>query len=162
MPVLVSGVGNALKGDDAFGVAAAARMKSDPRLTGDVEIQETGIGGIHMVQELMRGYDALIMFDAFDRGGFVGELYLLDPELPNVDSFSDEEKRNFFADVHYATPVRAMTLARAIGALPEMVRIIGCQPSDPDAFDTEMHVDVAAAVPRAIDMAFELLADLSK
>ena len=161
MPILVSGVGNALKGDDAFGVRAAARMSEDPRLTEDIMVQETGIGGIHMVQELMRGYDALVLFDAYDRGGKAGELYLLEPELPDVETFSEEEKRNFFADVHYATPVRAMTLAQEVGALPPLVRIIGCQPSAVDGFDTEMHQDVAAAVPKAVDMAFEVVAQLS-
>jgi len=123
-------------------------------------VQEVGIGGIHMVQELMRGYDALVLFDAFDRGGETGQLWLLEPELPDIESFTDEERRNFFADVHYATPVRAMTLARAVGALPPLVRIVGCQPSDADAFGTEMHADVAAAVPQAINMAFDVLASL--
>ena len=157
MAVLIAGVGNALKGDDGFGVAAAATIRDDPRLPDGAVVQETGIGGIHLVQELMRGYEALILFDAFDRGGEVGQLYLLEPDLPDIDSFSDQEKRSFFADVHYATPVRAMTLAKAVGALPPLVRIIGCQPSDPDAFDTEMHAQVVDAVPRAIEMAFEVL-----
>jgi len=160
MASLVVGVGNELKCDDAFGVLAAARMKNDPRMTDDVVVQEVGIGGIHMVQELMRGYDALVLFDAFDRGGETGQLWLLEPELPDIESFTDEERRNFFADVHYATPVRAMTLARAVGALPPLVRIVGCQPSDADAFGTEMHADVAAAVPQAINMAFDVLASL--
>ncbi len=161
MPILVSGVGNALKGDDAFGVRAAARMSKDPRLTEDIVVQETGIGGIHMVQELMRGYDALVLFDAYDRGGKAGELYLLEPELPDVETLSEKEKRNFFADVHYATPVRAMALAQAVGALPPLVRIIGCQPSAVDTFDTDMHQDVAAAVPKAVDMAFDVVAQLT-
>ena len=160
MAILVAGVGNELKCDDAFGVLAAAGMKNDPRLTDDILVQEVGIGGIHMVQELMRGYDALILFDAFDRGGDVGQLWLLEPELPDIDSFTEEGRRNFFADVHYATPVRAMTMARAVGALPAMVRIIGCQPSDADAFGMDMHAQVEAAVPLAINMAFDLVAQL--
>ena len=162
MTVLVAGVGNELKCDDAFGVLAAARMKTDSRLTNDIVVQEVGIGGIHMVQELMIGYEALIVFDAFDRGGEVGQLWLLEPELPDIDSFTEEERRNFFADVHYATPVRAMTMARAVGALPSLVRIIGCQPSDADAFGMDMHADVKAAVPLAINMAFDLVAQLRK
>ena len=97
---------------------------------------------------------------AFDRGGDTGQLWLLEPELPDIDSFTKEERRNFFADVHYATPVRAMTMARAVGALPEMVRIIGCQPSDADAVGMDMHADVEAAVPKAVDMAFELAGEL--
>jgi len=160
MSILVAGVGNELKCDDAFGVMTAARMKNDARLTDDIVIQEVGIGGIHMVQELMLGYDALILFDAFDRGGETGQLWLLEPELPDIDSFTEEERRNFFADVHYATPVRAMTMARAVGALPKTVRIIGCQPSDADAFGMNMHADVEAAIPLAIDMAFDVLATI--
>jgi len=160
MSILVAGVGNELKCDDAFGVMTAARMKNDARLTDDIVIQEVGIGGIHMVQELMLGYDALILFDAFDRGGETGQLWLLEPELPDIDSFTEEERRNFFADVHYATPVRAMTMARAVGALPTTVRIIGCQPSDADAFGMNMHADVEAAIPLAIDMAFDVLATI--
>jgi len=160
MAILVAGVGNELKCDDAFGVLAAARMKKDPRMSDDVVVQEVGIGGIHMVQELMLGYDALILFDAFDRGGHTGQLWLLEPELPDIDSFTEEERRNFFADVHYATPVRAMTMARAVGALPSMVRIIGCQPSDADAFGMDMHADVEAAVPIAVNMAFDMIAQL--
>ena len=160
MAALVAGVGNELKCDDAFGVLAAARMRDGSRMADDIVIQEVGIGGIHMVQELMRGYDALILFDAFDRGGDTGQLWLLEPELPDIDSFTEEERRNFFADVHYATPVRAMTMARAVGALPSLVRIIGCQPSDADAFGMNIHADVEAAVPRAIDMAFELIANV--
>jgi len=129
-------------------------------MSDDIVVQEVGIGGIHMVQELMLGYDALILFDAFDRGGDIGQLWLLEPELPDIDSFTEEERRNFFADVHYATPVRAMTMARAVGALPLMVRIIGCQPSDADAFGMDMHADVEAAIPVAITMAFDLVAQL--
>jgi len=140
MSILVAGVGNELKCDDAFGVMTAARMKNDARLTDDIVIQEVGIGGIHMVQELMLGYDALILFDAFDRGGETGQLWLLEPELPDIDSFT--------------------TMARAVGALPTTVRIIGCQPSDADAFGMNMHADVEAAIPLAIDMAFDVLATI--
>ena len=46
-------------------------------------------------------------------------------------------------------------------ALPPLVRIIGCQPEDPDSFDTEMNVAVAAAVPKAVDMAVEVIGNLA-
>lgn len=162
MPILVSGVGNALKGDDAFGVWAAEAMKADSRLPPQVTVIETGIGGIHLVQELMRGYRALILFDAHDRGAEPGQLFLLEPELPEMGHFTDRERRDFFADMHYATPVRALTLAREVGALPSIVRIIGCQPKEPDAFSTEMHADIAAAIPKAVDLALEVVAELLK
>ncbi len=161
MGVLVAGVGNELKGDDAFGIRCAQALDRDARKPTDCVIQQTGIGGIHLVQELMRGYDALILFDAFDRGGKAGDLWLLEPDLPQAEAMSDRERRDFFADVHYATPVRALTLAQSVGALPKLVRIIGCQPKDPDSFDTEMNETVAKAVPKAVDMAVEVLSNLA-
>lgn len=160
--VLLAGVGNALKGDDAFGVRAAALLSIDPRLPSNAIVIETGIGGIHLVQELMRGYDALVILDAFDRGGTPGELFLLEPEVPDPDEMSDRAKRDFFADVHYATPIRALTLARAVGALPAVLRIIGCQPSDPDAFTLTMHESVEKAVPHAVELALRLIRELGK
>ena len=65
--ILAAGAGNALKGDDAFGVAVLGALASDPRRPAGIATLEIGIGGIHLVQELMRGYDALILFDAVDR-----------------------------------------------------------------------------------------------
>lgn len=162
MGVLVAGVGNELKGDDAFGIRCAQALDADPRKPADCVVQQTGIGGIHLVQELMRGYDALILFDAFDRGGKAGDLWLLEPVLPKAEAMSDRERRDFFADVHYATPVRALTLAQSVGALPPRVWIIGCQPEDPDSFDTRMNKSVAAAIPRAVDMAVEVLDRLAE
>ncbi len=161
MSILVSGVGNALKGDDGFGVRAAEALKADPRLPAAVTVIETGIGGIHLVQELMRGYRALILLDAHDRGAEPGRLFLLEPDLPEMAGLSDRERRDFFADTHYATPIRALTLAREVGALPKMVRIIGCQPREPDQFATEMHVDVTAAIPKAVELALEVIAGIS-
>ena len=160
MRILVAGVGNVLKGDDGFGVRALERLAKGAALPNGVTLIETGIGGIHLVQELGQGYDALILLDALDRGGAPGSLYLVEPVLPDLTSMSDKERRDFFADVHYATPVRALTLAREIGALPAIVRIIGCQPLDADAFGTGLSPPVAAALDAAVAMLHELIAGL--
>ncbi len=157
MKILVAGVGNELKGDDGFGVHAARLAAQDPRVTARATVIETGIGGIHLVQELMRGYDALIVFDACDRQADPGRLFLLMPELPDIDALTDRERRDYFADIHYATPIRAMTLARAIGVLPTRVRIIAAQVAEADTFGTEMCADVAAVVLPAVDMAVEVI-----
>ena len=160
MNVLVSGVGNELKGDDAFGIHAARRLSTDPRKPENCIVQQTGIGGIHLVQELMRGYELLILFDAFDRGGAPGDLWLLEPDLPKAEEMTHRERRDYFADVHYATPIRALTLAQSVGALPSIVRIIGCQPCHLDTFDTEMDNSVANAIPKAVDLAIEVMSNL--
>ena len=162
MRILVAGVGNVLKGDDGFGVRAAKALETDPRLPANVTVLETGIGGMHLVQELMQGYDAVILIDAFDRGGTPGQLFLLEPALPNLISLTDTERRDYFAETHYATPLRALTLAREIGALPPVVRIIGCQPANTDTFGTPMCDAVAAAVGPAVDLALETVEGLRK
>jgi hydrogenase maturation protease len=160
MRILAAGVGNVLLGDDGFGVRAAEALRIDPRLPSEVTVLETGIGGIHLVQELMRGYDALVMFDAFDRNGKPGQIFLLEPELPDLAQLSDRERRDYFSDSHYAVPVRALTLAREIKAIPPVVRIIGCQPVDAEAFGLPMTREVAAAVGPAVDLAIETIAAL--
>lgn len=137
-------------------------LAEDPRIPPDCVVQQIGIGGMHLVQELMRGYAMLILLDAFDRGGAPGDLWLLEPDLPRAEEMSDRKRREYFADVHYATPIRALTLARSVGALPPVVRIIGCQPHDPDSFDQDMHRDVADALPRAVEMAIEVMDEIAR
>lgn len=162
MRILVAGVGNVLKGDDGFGVRAVEALQACAPLPAGVEVIETGIGGIHLVQELGRGYDALILLDAMERGGTPGQLFLVEPLLPDLAAMTDRERREFFADVHYATPVRALSLAREIGALPAMVRIIGCQPLDAEAFGSDLSPPVRAAIPDAVRMVLESVQRLAR
>ena len=75
---------------------------------------------------------------------------------------SERERRDFFADVHYATPLRALTLSRAVGALPKTVRIIACQVADAEGFTDRMDPRVSAAVPEAAHMALQLLDTFGK
>lgn len=158
--ILIAGVGNVLRADDGFGPRAADALAADPRLPPGATVLETGIGGIHLAQELMRGYDALVLFDACDRGATPGTLLALKPDIPVPDAMSERERRDFFADVHYATPIRALTLARAVGALPASVHVIGCQVADAEGFTDVMDPRVAAAVPAAVERALALIAGI--
>lgn len=118
---------------------------------------ETGIGGIHLVQELMRKYDALILFDACDRGAEPGTLFTLKPDVPDPEAMDERERRDFFADVHYATPMRALAMARAVGALPQTVHIVACQVADAESLSEAMDPRVAAAVDGAVERALSLV-----
>ncbi len=160
MPILVVGVGNVLKGDDGFGIQALAAFRRQPHGV-HVKCLETGIGGIHLVQELMRGYDAVVLFDAVDRGEAPGRLTVLEPLLPDLQELSETERRDYFCETHYATPIRALTFARELGVLPATVRIIGCQMADADSFGTAMHPAVEAAVAEAAEIARALVSALA-
>lgn len=142
--VLVAGMGNLLHEDDGFGprVVEALAAAELPR---NVTLLDAGIGGIHLVQELMGGYDALILVDAVDREGTPGTIYVLEPTVPGPEAFEGEGRDGFLADTHYAVPAKALILARALGVLPERVYILGCQP-----VRTELGLAMSETVSRAV------------
>lgn len=149
MRILVAGVGNVLKADDAFGVEVARRLEAMD-LPDQVRVVETGIGGIALVQELQDGFDALIVADAVDRGRPPGTIMLIQPDVIDVHTLSWGEKHDLLADAHLATPERVFMLSRALGVLPERLLMVGCQPVDADALGTEMSEPVQMAVEVAV------------
>lgn len=159
--ILIAGVGNVLRGDDGFGVRAAEALMRDPRLPAEVKVVETGIGGMSLVQELMDRFDALILLDACDRGAPPGTVFVLEPELPDLSRLSVHERRDYFADTHYATPLRALALAAAVVKLPPLVRVVGCQPAQTERFGIGLAPNVEAALPDAVDRVFALIAAIT-
>ena len=150
MRILVAGVGNVLRADDAFGVEVAKRLAALD-LPEEVTVVETGIGGIALVQELQDGYDALVVVDAVDLGRTPGNVFLIDPDVVDVNELTWAEKHDLLADMHLATPGRAMMLAKALGVLPPKRLMVGCQPVDPDSVGTGMSEPVTAAVGVAVN-----------
>lgn len=159
-PILVAGVGNVLRGDDGFGVAVA-RALTGRRLADSVQVVETGIGGMGLVHELLAPRAALVMIDAFRRGGAPGSVYVLEPDVPDIAGLDAHAQRAFLADTHYATPVRALAFAAALGKLPRVVRIIGCEPEDAERFEAKLSAAVERAVGRAVDLTIELVHKLA-
>lgn len=149
MRVLIAGVGNALRADDAFGVEVAHRMEVMDLPEG-VKVVETGIGGMALVQELQDGYDALVMVDCVDYGRPPGQVMVIQPEVIDVHALSDGERSDLLSDMHLAKPERVLMLAKALGCLPEHFIMVGCQPVDPEAYGTAMSPEVAAGVEIAI------------
>jgi hydrogenase maturation protease len=135
--VIVGCVGNVLRGDDGFGPAVAERLGGLPE---GAEVVETGIGGIALLQELLAGCDGLILIDAVDRGAKPGTVFLIDPEVLDGEHV---------ADVHLANPERVLTMAKAMGALPERILIVGCQPAEVD----ELGHGLSPAVQRSVPLA---------
>jgi hydrogenase maturation protease len=136
--VLVAGVGNVLRGDDGFGPAVAAQLRDLPE---QVTVVETGIGGVALLQELMAGYDGLVVIDAVDRGAPPGTVFLITPEV--LDAVH-------VPDVHLANPDRVLSMAKTIGVLPERVRIVGCQPEETEELRETLSPAVQRAVPLAV------------
>jgi hydrogenase maturation protease len=144
--LLVACVGNVLRGDDGFGPAVAARLEG--ALPEGVELVETGIGGIALVQELLAGCGGLVLVDAIDEHEAPGTLFRIEPEV---------EEGAHVPDVHLANPDRVLGMAKAMGALPERVVIVGCQPAEVDELGEGLSPEVGAALERAVEAVQETL-----
>ena len=145
---LIAGFGNVLRGDDGFGIEVLRRL-AESGVPDGVELLEVGTGGIRLAQELLGGYERLVIVDAMTRGGRPGSLYVLAVE--SVDPVTE-------VDLHMAVPSRALALARALGALPARVFMVGCEPSEVDELTMEMSKPVLGAVEPALTRVRELLA----
>lgn len=148
---IVVGVGNVLRGDDGFGIAVIKRLQTIPDVMARAKVIEVGIGGVHLVQELMDGYDLLVVVDAVDRGGEPGRVYVLDLDVPPAPASSLEAWEEELTDMHEAVPSKALVMARAIGVLPERVFLVGCQPARTDDVEVGLSPAVQAAVGNAVD-----------
>ena len=144
---LVAGFGNELRGDDGFGVEVIRQLAREG-LPDGVTLMEVGIGGIRLAQELLSPYDHLIVVDAMTRGGTPGSLYTL--HVAEVVEAGE-------VDLHAAVPSRALAIAKALGGLPPMVHLVGCEPLGVDELLAEMSPPVRGAVPRAVREVLHLL-----
>jgi hypothetical protein len=99
--VLVAGMGNILRRDDGFGVEMARQLAERDELPAGARVIEVGIGGIHLVQELIDHYDVLVVIDAVERGRAAGTVYLLEPAVPDLAAWPVERRQDFLADMHY-------------------------------------------------------------
>ena len=158
--VLICGVGNVLKQDDGFGNAVSDALALRTDLPEGVTVMESSIAGIHMVQELTLGFDVLVMVDAVDRGGTPGQLYMLEAEVPDITTYTFDQRNEILADMHFTNPTRAMMLAKGIGVLPKRTYILGCQVLNHTEFEMGLSAPVAAAVPKAVEMALAFVANI--
>ncbi|CAA9426715.1 MAG: hypothetical protein AVDCRST_MAG22-2961 [uncultured Rubrobacteraceae bacterium] len=153
--VLVAGMGNDLRQDDGFGIVVTRRF-SEAGVPEAVRVYESGIAGIGLVQELMDGYEALVIVDATDRGEEPGTVYVLEAEVPARQELTEEDRQEFLADTHLTVPSQALTLARALGFLPPSVYILGCQPKE-----CGLGMDLSEPVERGVGQAVESLRELA-
>ncbi|MCA1691274.1 MAG: hydrogenase maturation protease [Actinobacteria bacterium] len=150
MRILVAGVGNILRADDAFGVAVARRMDT-MELPDGVKVVETGIGGMALVQELQDGWDALIVVDTVDLGRPPGHVMMILPDVIDVHTLDFDEKMDLLADMHLTTPSRVLMLSKALGVLPPKLMMVGCQPTDAETPGGPM--ELSPPVEAAVDIA---------
>ncbi len=130
MTAIVACFGNVLRADDGVGPAVARALLADD-LPAGVRVLEVGIGGIHLVQELLAAaVDLLLIVDAVDLGRPEGTVVVQRPEVLDVRTLSVERRRDELADMHLATPARTLMVALGLGVLPATTLVVGVQTTD--------------------------------
>ncbi len=149
MKTLVLGLGNTILTDDGVGVhivrALAGRL-SRP----DVEVAEASLGGLRLL-DMAVGYNRLILVDAIQAGGAVGQVYRLGPnDMPSLHSTSS----------HDLNLPAVLELGRRLGlVLPEdeAIAIVAVEVEDVMTFGEVCTPQVQAAIPQVVQMILEVL-----
>jgi len=116
--VVVIGVGNALRGDDAAGLAVAQRVRS--RASGDVEVRVCEEEPTRLI-DAFDGADVAFVVDAVATGAPAGTVHRFDASGRPIPS---TELRS---STHALGSADALELARALGRLPRTTVVFGVE-----------------------------------
>lgn len=133
--ILVIGVGNDYRCDDAVGRVVARELKA---IEGDKVrvVEESGEGGALM--EAWKGADFVIVIDAVCSGEMPGTIHRFDAEAQPIP------RRFFHYSTHAFSVAEAVELARALEQLPAKLIIYGIEGEK-----FESGVDLSAGVQAA-------------
>ena len=147
--ILVAGVGNVFLRDDAFGVEVVRLLAERPQPPG-VQIRDYGIRGVHLVYELLDGYDLFVLIDAAPRGEAPGTVSVLEVELPSPEAQP-------VIDAHSLTPDAIFGLLSSLGGHSGRNLVVACEPAEVDA-GMGLTDPVQEALPHAVRAVEEILA----
>ena len=148
--ILVAGVGNVFLGDDAFGVEVVRLLAERPQPPG-VQIRDYGIRGVHLVYELLDGYDLFVLVDAAPRGEAPGTVSVLEVDLPGPQAQP-------VIDAHSLTPDAIFGLLSSLGGRPGRSLVVACEPAEVDP-GMGLSGPVREALPHAVRAVEEILAE---
>ena len=139
--VLVIGVGNAWRGDDAVGLQAARRLRVSLGLS--VEVIDAEGDGLAIL-DLMEGIDHVILIDAVKGGGQPGTTVRLDL------SVGSRWGTVVPCSTHAMGIADAIDLARALGRLPKQIILYGIEIES-----VESGAPISDAVREGLDIVVE-------
>jgi hydrogenase maturation protease len=154
--ILVAGIGNIFLGDDGFGCEVAQRLAT-LNLPSYVRVVDFGIRGFDLAYALLDTYEVIILVDATPRGGQPGTLYVIEPDLEELDGMAAQE---MVVEAHSMNPMKALGLAKSMGGELKRILIVGGEPATtgPEEGQIGLSEPVRAAVDEAIVMIESLIA----
>jgi len=140
---IVLGLGNTLHSDDGVGPQAIEKLRSDPRVPGDVSLIEGGTLGLELLTYIW-DCSYLLVLDAVDVGQPPGTLVRMSSQelqtLPGKGS------------VHQLGVADLMVALRVLAKRTPEVVLLGVQPASTE-WGTELSPAVAAVLPAFADAA---------
>jgi hydrogenase maturation protease len=141
--IVVVGLGNLMRTDDALGMIAVEQLRMDPRVPTSVSVVDGGTLGLDLLYPL-EGATHLLALDAIESGATPGTLL----------RFAGEE----IADLPISKSVHLLGFSDLIGAMrltghaPMEIVVLGMQP-EVTGWGTRLTRRVEAALPQLIDSA---------
>ena len=154
--ILVAGIGNIFLGDDGFGVEVAQRLLRR-EMPEHVRVVDFGIRSFDLAYAILDDYEATILIDATQRGQAPGTVYLIEPDLSDLEALEGQ-----MIEAHSMNPVKVLAMVKQFGGQPKRLFLVGCEPA---VLETEngyigLSEPVEAAVDEAISMINSLLRKL--
>jgi hydrogenase maturation protease len=148
--ILVLGVGNVIVRDDGVGVYVARELAGRVP-PGAVDVEETDVASIELI-DILAGYEKALIIDAIKTdGGVPGTVYRL--------TLDDFERTVHLANIHGINLPTAVKIGRGLEiSMPGEIVILAVEVENITEFGETMTDAVAAAVPTAVDMALSELA----
>jgi hydrogenase maturation protease len=156
--ILIAGIGNIFLGDDAFGSEVARRLMQR-ELPDEVRVVDYGIRGFDLAYALMDGYEVTIFVDATPRGDVPGTLYVIEPDLSELDEIDEQ---GMMIETHGMNPMKVLAMVKAMGGAFKRILVVGCEPAPLESEEGFMGLSepVEAAVGEAVEMVESLVAKI--
>ena len=156
MNTLIAGIGNIFLGDDAFGCEVLKHLgqRAWPE---NVRVVDFGIRGFDLAYALLDGPDLAIFVDATPRGGTPGTIYVIEPDLGELDAV---DSGAMAVETHGMNPLKVLSMVHSMGGKLSKVMLVGCEPETfgPEEGLMGLSESVAAAVPEAVKIVESLVA----
>jgi hydrogenase maturation protease len=122
-------------------------------------VVDFGIRGFDLAYALLEEYDVTILVDATPRGDEPGTLYVIEPDLNELDRMSSEE---LMVETHGMNPLKVLGMAKALGGQFKRVLLVGCEPATfgPEEGQMGLSAPVEAAVDEAIKVVETLVTNV--
>ena len=143
--LLMIGIGNSYRGDDAAGVLAARRLK-DAGIDSFTVLEHSGEGASLM--ETWKGADAVILIDAVSSASPPGTIHRLEPLNNPLPA------QMFQSSTHAFSLPQAIEMARALDDLPAALIVFGIEGQNFHA-GTELSPEVSNALPELVRRVLE-------